>query len=640
MFAVVTVEESGRRWSRRLSAGRFWGYAAIWRSPLGQPRWARPLLLLVAVLAGVGYAWGANSAVLEPFYGAAARSMSQSWHDFLFGAFDPLGTITVDKLPGALWIQALSLRVFGFHVWAVVLPQIVEGVLSVLVLYRAVRRLAGPLAGIAAVIVLAATPVTMELNRGNVSDSLLILLTVLAADATSAAIITGRLRTLLLAGFWVGLAFQTKMLQAWFVTPAFALPYLLFAPAALRVRVRHVLLAGLLMVVVSLSWMSVVSVVPSNDRPYVDGSRNNSLFSQVFVYNGYARLGRSETRAAVGHSAFFAELGRSPELLNGTTATIRPSWHRILAGRFGRDIGWLLPAAGLAALLLFWERRRAARNDRRLACLVLWSAWLLILGVSFSSGIYINSYYLAALSPAIAAICGLGADLYWRHRSERTAQAVLAVALAATAGYGVVLLAQGLHVPPWILPSCLAITAVGILAVAVMLRASQKLAGWLGAVALASFVPFSACASATVVSEKLGPFSVPYGPRATAHRHVSLSKVEAETTKLMRQLQRHYGTRIALANYTSALTSNYILYSGMEVLPIGGYTGLFPSPTVKTLARLVATGQVRLFQVPIRPKIDDPRVTWIRNHCRQIETFNPIARDAQLAAFVCQKAGR
>ena len=116
-------------------------------------------------------------------------------------------------------MQALSLRIFGFHIWAVVLPQIAEGVLSILVLYRAVRRLAGPVAGIGAAIVLAATPVTMELNRGNVSDSLLILLTVLAADATSLAIITGRLRTLVLAGFWVGLAFQAKMLQAWFVAP-------------------------------------------------------------------------------------------------------------------------------------------------------------------------------------------------------------------------------------------------------------------------------------------------------------------------------------------------------------------------------------------------------------------------------------
>ena len=162
-----------------------------WRSPAGQPAWARPALLAVAAVAAVGYGWGMAGASVESFYGAAARSMSESWHDFIFGAFDPAGTVTVDKLPGALWVQALSLRVFGFHIWALVLPQVVEGVLTVRVLYRAVRRLAGPAAGLTAAAVLAVTPVTVLLGRGNVSDSLLVLLLVLAADATSAALRTG-----------------------------------------------------------------------------------------------------------------------------------------------------------------------------------------------------------------------------------------------------------------------------------------------------------------------------------------------------------------------------------------------------------------------------------------------------------------
>ena len=130
----------------------------LWRSPPGQPAWARPLLLLTAALAGLAYGWGMGGASVETFYGAAARSMSQSWHDFIFGSFDPAGTVTVDKLPGALWMQALSLRLFGFHIWALVLPQVIEGVLTVLVLYRAVRRLAGPVAGLAAAVALAATP--------------------------------------------------------------------------------------------------------------------------------------------------------------------------------------------------------------------------------------------------------------------------------------------------------------------------------------------------------------------------------------------------------------------------------------------------------------------------------------------------
>ena len=49
--------------------------------------------------------------------------MSESWHDFVFGAFDPAGTISVDKLPGALWVQALSVRLFGFHEWCDQFPR-------------------------------------------------------------------------------------------------------------------------------------------------------------------------------------------------------------------------------------------------------------------------------------------------------------------------------------------------------------------------------------------------------------------------------------------------------------------------------------------------------------------------------------
>jgi 4-amino-4-deoxy-L-arabinose transferase-like glycosyltransferase len=55
---------------------------------------------------------------------------------------------------------------------------------------------------------------------------------------------------LLLAGVWVGLAFQTKMVQAWGVLPALALVYLIAAPGRLRRRLSHVALAGVVTVVV------------------------------------------------------------------------------------------------------------------------------------------------------------------------------------------------------------------------------------------------------------------------------------------------------------------------------------------------------------------------------------------------------
>ena len=278
----------------------------------------RLALAAIAATAGLLYAWALGQGTLEYYYAAAVRSMSMSWHNFIFGAFDPAGTITLDKLPGAFWIQALSVRAFGFHPWAIVLPQAIEGVLTVLVLYHAVSRLAGSAAGLIAALILAVSPATVGLDRGNISDSLLILLLVLAADAVSGAITAGAedsrplgegIGGLVLAAVWVGLAFQTKMIQAWMVLPALGLAYLLCGPGSAGRRAVQLTVAGTLTALVSLSFMIAVSLVPAADRPYVDGSHNDSIFEQVFVYNGFGRFGDQTPQQLL---AALARSGSSP----------------------------------------------------------------------------------------------------------------------------------------------------------------------------------------------------------------------------------------------------------------------------------------------------------------------------------------
>jgi 4-amino-4-deoxy-L-arabinose transferase-like glycosyltransferase len=309
----------------------------------GERRGVRVALGAIIVVAGLAYAWGADRQVLEVYYAASVRSMSASWHDFLFGAFDPAGTITLDKLPGSFWVQALSVRVLGLHTWAIVLPQVVEGVATVLALYVVVRRHAGTLAGLLAAALLAISPATVALDRGNVADSLLILLMVLAADATVRATASGRLRTLLLAGALVGLAFQAKMIEAWALLPALAAMYLLAAPGARRRRLGQLAAAGAIAAIVSLSWMTFVTLVPSHDRPYIDGSRHNSIYQQVFDYNGFGRL--DAPLAGAGNPTPGAGL------LGAFSVRHPPSWDRLLVGSAGRDGGWLLsqcswPGAG------------------------------------------------------------------------------------------------------------------------------------------------------------------------------------------------------------------------------------------------------------------------------------------------------
>lgn len=116
----------------------------FWRSPADQPRWARPVLLGIAAVAALMYARNIAQAGLAPFYSVAVKSTSVSWKAFFYGAFDPGATITIDKLAGSFLPQALSARIFGFHPWSLALPQVIEGVVSVLAMYRVVRRWAGP----------------------------------------------------------------------------------------------------------------------------------------------------------------------------------------------------------------------------------------------------------------------------------------------------------------------------------------------------------------------------------------------------------------------------------------------------------------------------------------------------------------
>lgn len=574
-------------------------------------------------------------ASVESFYGAAARSMSGSWHDFIFGAFDPAGTVTVDKLPGALWVQALSLRIFGFHIWALILPQVAEGVLTILVLYRAVRRMAGPAAALTATAVLAVTPITVLLSRGNVSDSLLILLLVLAADATSAALLAGSPRHLLLAGVWVGLAFQAKMIQAWLALPALAAAYLLAAPAArLRTRCAHVALAVLVTAVVSLSWMTAVSLVPSQDRPYVDGSPNDSVYTQVFDYNGLGRLTGNWASIAGPPSPLVISAVERGQSLNAETFSIKPGWHRLLAGPFAADSGWLLPAAVAGALGALISRRRLGRRDPLRAAVVLWGGWWLVLAVFFSVGTYLNSYYVAALVPAVAALCGTGIAACGPRPWPARVRLIVAATVLGCAGYGAYLMSGTASGPVGL--TVVALIAAAVAAAGLLFPASGK-ARHLTAVALAgaAALVLPAAASVSSVIRELGPFDTPYESSATVHDTHALAAAAPALTRALQRLGLHTPPGAALLGTdTSAAAQTDILYSGREVLPIGGYLGNVPAPTLAALQADISRGYVRVFLLPVSPPGTDARVRWIESHCTRLPP-PPNRRPVPYANFFC-----
>jgi len=422
----------------------------VWKSPEDQPGWARPVLLGIAAIAALLYARNIANAGFEGFYSVAVKSMSVSWKAFLFGAFDPRATITLDKLAGSFVPQAISARIFGFHAWSLALPQVIEGVISVLVMYRVVRRWVGPVPGLLAAGIFALTPVAVSMFGHSMEDGALTMCLVLAADCCQRAMIEGRLRSLLWAAFWVGLGFQAKMLQAWIVLPALAVGYLYAAPLPLRRRLRDVGIAGAAALAVSLSWIALYSLTPAGHRPYIDGSTNNSAISMVFGYNGLERFGVSFPGSVVsmfgggGHGRAAAP-GLTGGMLHelpraGFGMRSGGGWGKLAGSEFGPQIGWLLPLAAIAMICgLLWYRRDDGTDRHRTGGYVMWGVWLVSYGFVFSAMKMIpHTAYVASLAPAIAALSGAGIVLLWREYAGGGRRGwMLPVAVAAELGWAI-----------------------------------------------------------------------------------------------------------------------------------------------------------------------------------------------------------
>ncbi|NUR69614.1 MAG: glycosyltransferase family 39 protein [Hamadaea sp.] len=426
------------------------------RAERRKPRWERTALLALLMATGVLYIWGlGKSGWANAYYSAAVQAGSQSWKAMFFGSFDSSNFITVDKTPASLWVMSISARIFGVNSWSILVPQALEGVAAVGVLYAAVRRWFGPAAGLLAGGVMALTPVAVLMFRFNNPDALLVLLLVAGAYAVTRAVEQGKTRWLLLAGGLVGFAFLAKMLQALLVVPAFGLVYLIAAPVGFWKRVWQLLAALGAMIAGAGWWIAIVSLWPASSRPYIGGSQSNSILELTLGYNGFGRLTGEEVGSVGGGG------GGNGGMWGSTGLT------RLFDGEIGGQVAWLLPAAVIFLIGGLLLSLRAARTSRMRAGLLLWGGWLLVTAGTFSfmAGIF-HAYYTVALAPAIGALIGIGAVSLWQHRAHVMARSILAAALSVTAVWSSVLLGRSADFVPWLRTS---VVVVGLLAAAALL---------------------------------------------------------------------------------------------------------------------------------------------------------------------------
>jgi 4-amino-4-deoxy-L-arabinose transferase-like glycosyltransferase len=388
------------------------------------------LAVLLAATAGA-YLWNLSaSGYGNSFYAAAVEAGSKSWKAMFYGSLDSSNFITVDKPPAALWVMDLSARIFGFSTWSVMVPGVAEGVAAVALLYGAVRRVAGPASGLAAGAVLATTPVAALMFRFDNPDALLVLLLVGAAYCVTRAVEKAGTGWIVAAGALVGAAFLTKMMQAFTVVPFFAVAYLLAAPTRLRRRVLQLLASLGALVVAGGWWVAVVALVPAADRPFVDGSPDNSILNLIFVYNGFGRLtGNGEGGNFSGTAGIF----------------------RLFNQEMGGQASWLIPAALVGMVAVLMGRRGAPRTDRVRAAAIVWGGWLLVTGAVFSYGQgVIHTYYTVALAPAVAALVALGAQQLWAARGQWWARLLMVGGVGTTAAWAWALLDRTPSWHPWL----------------------------------------------------------------------------------------------------------------------------------------------------------------------------------------------
>jgi 4-amino-4-deoxy-L-arabinose transferase-like glycosyltransferase len=615
------------------------------------PPWSRPLLWLVGLLAGVLGFWGlTRNGYANTYYSEAAQAASRSWTAWITNALDVSGSDSLDKGPLSNMVMGLSGRIFGFSSFSMLMPEALAGVGSVVILHNIVKRTLGHRAAILAALMLALTPIFVAMTRFNNPDAILLLTEIGAAWALVRALESGRTRHLLLCGLMVGLAFNTKMLEAYLVVPGLVLTYLIAGPPKLGRRLAQLTAAGVAMFSVSFVWYVAMMLLPAADRPWVGDTTDNSWFSLIFGANGLNRV--SGSTGAFGSQANFG----------GSTGPLR-MFNSIVGGQ----IAWLIPLAVGGLGLGVWTRRRAPRTDLARSAYLLWGGWGLVSWTifSFQAGIF-HPYYTTLLGPAVAVLAAGGLVIAWdRARQSAAWAAVLGLALTGTAVFGAVLLGRATGFVTWLGPVAIALAAASGCALVVnRLRPSagrptlvRRMAGFAMVAGLVGVLAGPASYSLATVGKTMtgtnplaGPasaesgvvgfgggggggggrpsgargFNPPSGapalpggpggpmgagfpggaPRPTgAPRGGVFGPGGAAgggpggggsvSTAVVKYLEAHQaGARYLVAAVGSQTAAGLSLQTGQNVVDMGGFSGSDPTPTLSKLQGLIDSGQL------------------------------------------------
>ena len=330
---------------------------------------------------------------------------------------------------------------------------------------------------------------------------------------------------------------------------------------------------------------------------------------------------------------------------------------RLFAADVGGQIAWLLPAALALLVIGLVLTRRAARTDRLRASLILWGGWTVVtaLVLSLMEGIF-HQYYTVALAPGIAALVGIGGAQLWQRRESRAARAGMAALVVVSAGWAWVLLDRAPEFAPWVKWLVVLTGVVAAVLFVVPVRGRVVAAGALVATLVSGLLGPAAYAVDTVATAHTGSiplagpatadrfgggFGGPRGDRARDRRGEDAVVGSAtaggqasgpqagggqaasgqagggqaggagaggwpgggfggpgggeQVNSALVGLLQSAGTKWSAATVGAMGAGPLALASGTDIMPIGGFSGSDPAPTLAQFQADVAAGQVRYF---------------------------------------------
>lgn len=618
-------------------------------------------LTLIVVCFTVLAMWNLSRGGDFSFYEASARSMSQSWHALMFGAFDPAATVTLDKLSGFAIPQALSIRLFGMSISAIALPQVIEGIVTVVACSVVGLRAGGRGMGLVAAAAAASTPIFVSMFAHPMEDGLLTMSLAVAFVWWQRAMVTTRWWPLAMAALFIGVGFQAKMMSAWFVLPALAVATVV----AYRDRRAGLARAGAVVaaaVATSVAWMTAIALVPAGARPFVDGSTDDDMFAMVFGYNGIDRFAPGAVPGSVGSSTSTGGIGTTlaalAHALAGRGASIGSgpgaSATKLVELPLVTQIGWLYPAAlaGIVVGLRLYAPRRnrtLSPGHRGLFALVLaLGIWLVTAAAILSATNVPHNAYTAALGVPMVLLSALT----WREgvrllRAERrSARLVLPAVVIAQGAWWAVLISEALLPAVLLWPAI----ALGIIGVGVGIAAAlpRPVAAPIGLrrVAPAALAAALLCLPVAVSLQVLDEAREGTGGEAyvglTEHGGLAARgdhpdevyavsppapwggtpKMTPAVSSLVDTARANGGGVDGAALMLTdswAISAQIIDATGSDVLTDGGYSGHVPVFSRSDIESMVRTGRVHVLAVASgAPESDPVRLVATGPGCREL----------------------